>query len=374
MSEPMRVLHVLGCLNREGAETMIMNLYRNINRTEIQFDFIVHVTDKCDYDDEILEMGGRIYRIPHFCGKNYFQYKKAWSMFFESHPEYKIIHGHLRSTASIYLSIAKKYGRITIAHSHSTSSRGNMPEQFIKNILQLPIRHIADYLFACSDEAGKWLFGEKSIKANNYKVIKNAINIEKYAFDEDKRNKMRKDLNIQNKFGVGHVGSFTPPKNHKFLIEIFYEICRKNENALLLLIGDGELRMQIEKQIEALLVQDKIILTGIVSNVNDYMQAMDVLVFPSIFEGLPLAIVEAQASGLPCIISDAITDEVRITSKIRAVSLSKRADEWADIAISVKTTERANVKHIIEKSGFDIRDTVEKLSLFYESIERKENL
>lgn len=374
MAGPIRVLHVLNCLNCGGAETMIMNLYRIINRRKIQFDFIVHVTDKCDYDDEILKMGGKIYHIPQFCGKNYFQYKKAWSMFLESHHEYKIIHGHLRSTASIYMSIAKKYGCITIAHSHSTCSRGNMLEQFIKNFLQLPIRYIADYLFACSDEAGKWLFGGKSAKANNYRVIKNAIDVEKYAFDEGKRNKMRKELNIQNKFVVGHVGSFTPPKNHRFLIEVFYEICKKNENAILLLIGDGKLRMQIEKQIRVLGVQDKAILTGVVSNVNDYMQAMDVFVFPSLFEGLPLAVVEAQASGLPCIISDVITDEVHVTPKIQPVSLSKRADEWADIVVSVKNLDRADVKHIIEKSGFDIREAVEKLASFYESIERKENL
>ena len=164
MVEPIRILHVLGALNRGGAETMVMNIYRNIDRNRVQFDFIVHTNEKCDYNDEIINLGGKIYSMPRYNGKNHIKYKKAWNNFFKRHIEYKIVHGHMRSTAAIYLSIGKKHGLKTIAHSHSTASRGNKFEKLVKNVLQIPLRYTANYLFACSEEAGKWLFGKKAIK------------------------------------------------------------------------------------------------------------------------------------------------------------------------------------------------------------------
>lgn len=325
MSEPIRVLQVFAQMNRGGAETMIMNLYRNIDRTKVQFDFIVHTNKKCAFDDEIISLGGLIYRVPRYTGKNHFIYKSAWIDFFRQHPEYKILHSHVRSTASIYLKIAKKFGLTTIAHSHSTSS-GNGVLATIKKILQYPIRYTADYLFACSDEAGKWLFGEKASKKNNYRLIKNAIEVEKYIYNEATRNKIRKSLNLENKFVIGHVGSFTYPKNHKFLIEVFYEVQKQKENAALLLIGDGQLRESIEIQIKKLGIKDKVILTGVVSNVSEYLQAMDIFVFPSLFEGLGIAIIEAQASGLKCLVSDIIPKEAIITDLV--ISLELKKDAW----------------------------------------------
>ena len=369
MERPIRILHVLGALDRHGAETMIMNIYRNIDRSKIQFDFIIHTNEKCDYNDEINKLGGKIYSVPRYAGINHFKYKKAWADFFNIHPEYRIIHGHMRSTAAIYLKIAKKHGLITIAHSHSTASRGNKAVQLVKNMMHLPIRYTADYLFACSAEAGKWLFGKKAIKKDNYKIIKNAIDVEEYLFNETKRKEMRKALGIEDKFVVGHAGSFTYPKNHKFLIDVFCQVEMQNKNSVLLFAGDGELRPQIEKRISSLGIKNKVILTGVVSNVNDYMQAMDVFVFPSIWEGLPVTIVEAQASGLPCIISDKITNEVCITPYIKSVPLTKSANIWADIIISSKKVDRSDTKHYIEKSGFDIRDSMEKLTAFYENFQ-----
>lgn len=368
MEGPIRILHVLGALNRGGAETMIMNIYRNINHSKIQFDFVIHTNKKCDYNDEIIKLGGKIYSVPRYLGKNHFKYKSTWDAFFSSHPEYKIVHGHMRSTAAIYLKIAKEHGLITIAHSHSTASRGNKAEQFVKNVMQLPIRYTADYLFACSEEAGKWLFGKKTVMENNYRVVKNAIEVEKYLFNEAVRNEMRKALVIEDKFVVGHAGSFTFPKNHKFLIDVFYHVQMKNKNSVLLLLGDGKLKQQIEKQINSLGIKDKVILTGVVSNVNDYMQAMDVFVFPSLWEGLPMTVIEAQTMGLPCIISDKITNEAHITPHIKSVSLNKPADIWADAVISTKKTGRKDTEHYIEENGFDIRDLVEKLTEFYLSL------
>lgn len=365
MDEPIRVLHVFSCLNRGGAETMIMNLYRNIDRTKVQFDFIEHTSEPCDYDDEVKELGGKIYRFPRYTGKNHFKYKNAWNEFFQEHSEYKIIHGHIRSTAAIYLKIAKKYGLITIAHSHNTSS-GTGFQAIVKNILQYPIRYIADYFFACSKSAGEWLFGEKICNSDNFFILKNAIDTKKFIFNEDIRAKKRRELQIEDKLVVGHVGRFHTPKNHNFIIKIFYEIQKQVPNAVLLLIGDGELRPKVEKQIEVLGIKDKVILTGVVPNVNDYMQAMDVFVFPSLFEGLPVALVEAQASGLPCVVSDVITREVAITPYIKYVSLNLSPEEWAkEVLISSRGIQRYKCAEMIVKAGFDVVQVANDLCSWY---------
>jgi len=366
MGKPIRVLHVLGTLNRGGAETMIMNIYHNIDRSKIQFDFIKHTNKKCDYDDEIIKLGGKIYSIPRYTGKNHLKYIESWNDFFNSHTEYKIIHGHMRSTAAIYLKIAKKHGLLTIAHSHSIASRGNKLQQFIKYIMQLPIRYTADYLFACSEQAGKWLFGKNVINKNNFNVIKNAIDIEKYLFNQSKRNEMRKTLNIEDKFVVGHVGSFTYPKNHKFLIEVFNEIQKQNRATILLLIGDGELRSQIEKQISDLGLEDKVILTGTVSNVNEYLQAMDVFVFPSIFEGLGIAVIEAQAAGLPCVVADTIPEEAYLTDLIESIPLTAKEDLWTEQILKYNDGyERRNTYEEVKSKGYDIYETNQWLEEFY---------
>lgn len=370
MKESKRILHVFGGMTRGGAETMVMNLYRTIERTKMQFDFIVHTEDKCAYDDEINSLGGRIYRIPRYRGKNHLQYNKAWCVFFQEHPEYKIIHGHVRSTASIYLKVANKYGLTTIIHSHSTSS-GKGISALVKNILQLPLHNIADYLFACSIQSGEWLFGNKSCKRSNFMVVNNAIDLAKFSFNECTRNKIRKELKLDGMFVVGHVGRLHPAKNHDFLLEIFKVLHDKVNNSILLIVGDGELRSDIQEKIELLKLTQSVILTGNRTDVPELLMAMDVFVLPSLWEGLPLTIVEAQASGLPCFISDTITDEVCITPYIRFISLSKTAREWTDNIISAEKIDRTSIKHYIEESDFDIRVAVKKLTTFYENIEKE---
>lgn len=366
MAEPIRILHVLGCLNRGGAETMVLNIYRAIDRSKVQFDFIIHTYDKCDYNDEIRELGGKIYSVPRYTGKNHFEYKKAWNEFFIKHPEYRIVHGHMRSTAAIYLNIAKKYDIVTIAHSHSTASRGNAVEAAIKNFMQLLIRRTADYLFACSVEAGKWLFGKKAIKKNNFMVIKNAIDADKYVFNEKKRNEIRKKLNIKNEFVIGHVGSFSQPKNHKFIVEIFNEINKQNKNVILLLIGDGKLKKIIENQILMFGINDNVILTGVVTNVYDYLQAMDAFLFPSLYEGVPFALIEAQAAGLKIIASDKITYGNKVTNLVDFVSLHESKSYWAYKVLQCAANyERKNMYFEILKAGFDVKENAKFLEEFY---------
>lgn len=360
MSSPIRILHVLAGMNRGGAEAFVMNIYRNIDRTKVQFDFILFRQEECEFNNEIRNLGGKIYWVPRYNGKNHFKFKKTWNNFLKEHPEYKIIHGHVRSTASIYLKIANKHGLTTIAHSHNTSS-GKGVDAVVKNVLQYPIRIIANYCFACSKSAGEWLFGKK----NNFHVLNNAIDTAKFIFNDKIRDEKRKELNIKNKLVIGNVGRFHIQKNHTFLIDVFKEIHDKNEDAVLLLVGDGELRSSIEKKIKILKLVDNVILTGVRSDIPELLQAMDVFVFPSLFEGLGIVVVEAQAAGLPCIVADTIPKEAYLTDLIENLSLEDSLAIWADKILEHINHKRKDTYQEIVKCGYDIKETVKWLEEFY---------
>ena len=357
-------MHVFGRMDRGGAETMIMSLYRNIDRSKVQFDFVVHTKDKCDYDDEIRSLGGKIYSIPSYSGKNHSQYKRAWNDFFEEHKEYKIVHGHVRSTAAIYLKIAKKHGLLTIAHSHNTSS-GKGLSAIVKNLLQYPIRNIADYLFACSEFAGHWLFGEKACKKNNFFILKNAIDVEGFIYNEEVIDEVRKEFNIDGKFVVGNIARFHPQKNHTFLIDIFKKVHDKNKDAVLMLVGQGDLQQEIKDKVRKLGLSDNVIFTGVRSDIPDLLQAMDVFVFPSLFEGLGIVAVEAQAAGLRCIVADTIPEEAFVTDLIEVISLKESADIWAKVVNDSFEYERKNTYNDIYKGGYEIKETSKWLEDFY---------
>ncbi|MFI3165985.1 MAG: glycosyltransferase family 1 protein [Bacillota bacterium] len=359
MEKPIRILQVFGRMDRGGAESMIMNIYRNIDRSKVQFDFVVHTDDKCHFDEEIYSLGGKIHHVPKYTIKNHFSYKKAWNDFFKRQYEYKIIHGHMYSIASIYLKIAKKHGLTTIAHSHNTSD-GSGISAIIKAIYRLPIKRYADYKFACGTLAGQWLY-----KNNDFKVINNSIEINKYKYNSDIASQYRNELGLEHKFIIGHVGRFNHQKNHEFLIDIFYEIQKKRDDAVLLLVGDGELRSMIEEKTRSLGILEKVIFTGIRDDVPNLMQAMDVFLFPSHYEGLPVVLVEAQATGLQCVVSDVITDEIDILNLCR-VSLNKNAEEWAECLLSIDSKkERELCNDKIAKAGYDIKISSAELEKFY---------
>jgi len=365
-----KVLQVIGSLNSGGSQSMLMNLYRNIDRNKINFDFIVDRKKELLYADEIKKLGGKIYFLPQYKLYNHFHYKKAWSTFFKQHPEYKIIHGHVRSTASIYLKIAKKYGLKTIAHSHNTSS-GKGILAIIKNILQYPLKYIADYCFGCSQKANEWLFGKKMASSDKAYILKNAIDTNKFVFDRSIREKIRRKYNITNELVIGNVARFTEVKNHKFLLEIFYEVLKKESNAKLMLIGTGELFNDIKEKAKELKIDSNVIFLGQQSNINELMQAMDIFALPSIYEGLPVTLIEAQATGMKCIISDVITDEVCVTNLIVKESLTNSVQQWGETILKeCKNINRLdnNIKEKIIENGYDIKTTVVWLENFYESI------
>lgn len=365
MDEPIRVLQVLGAMNRGGAENMIMNLYREIDRDKVQFDFVVHTDKECSFNEEIRSLGGKIFSAPKYTIKNHFAYKKWWKKFLKSHPEYRVIHGHMYSIASIYLGIAKKYGLVTIAHSHSTSE-GKGVVAVVKKIIRAPLKNIADYLFACSDKAGEWLYGKKFLKKENYILLKNAIDTKKFLYNEKTEERIRKEFGLDGKFVLVHVGRFSPPKNHSFLLDIFAEIYKKDKNCRLLLVGDGGLRPQIEAQVKKLNIAEGVVLTGIREDVHEVLQAADCFVFPSLYEGLPVTVVEAQAAGLPCFISDTITDEVCATELVCQLPINCGTTIWekALLGISNGTAHKDVIKDIIE-AGYDIKTTTQWLMQFY---------
>ena len=363
-----RVLHVLGGLDRGGAETMVMNLYRAIDRTQIQFDFIVHKEKKQAYTDEILSLGGKIFHFPTFNGLNYFKMKNLWKKFFQDHPEYKILHSHIRSYASLYLPIAKKAGLKTIIHSHSTSN-GNGLSSVVKRIMQYPLRWQADYFFGCSKEAGAWLFGCKVVNSPKFHILQNAIDTELYKFNPETRKEYREKLGLGDKKTFIHVGRFHPAKNHPFLLNVFAEIHKVDSNTVLLLVGDGGGRPEIEKQIISLNLQNDVILLGSRSDVPKLLQAADCFLFPSLWEGFGMVAVEAQASGLPCICSEKIPRSVKTTNYCEFIPINNM-QEWVNKANSFVglNLERNRFPDDVKIAGFDIYMSAVQLRCFYESI------
>ncbi|CZR05619.1 Glycosyltransferase involved in cell wall bisynthesis [Trichococcus flocculiformis] len=364
MNEPIRILQVFAEMNRGGAETMIMNLYRNIDREKIQFDFIVHTQEKCAFDDEIEELGGKIYRVPRYIGTNHFAYKKVWKDFFVNHANYKIIHGHVRSTASIYLKIAKSYNLTTIAHSHSTSS-GTGVSSVIKNLFQYPIRNTSDYFLACSESAGKWLFGDEIVASNKFNILNNAIETDQFIFNNQIRKAIRNEFDIEGKYVIGHVGRFQRMKNHEFLIDIFKSIHDEIEDSTLLLIGDGPLKESVQSKVRRENLENSVIFAGVRSDVSDIFQGMDLFLFPSLFEGLGIVVVEAQAAGLSCIISDQIPNEAIVTNLVEKAPLSKSSEYWAEKAMKKTNYLRKDTSKFIKNAGYDIHDTTKWLENFY---------
>jgi glycosyltransferase involved in cell wall biosynthesis len=346
-------------MNRGGLETMIMNYYRSIDREKIQFDFLVHRNEKAYYDDEIESLGGKIYHISRL---NPFSksYKNALKNFLLNHPEYKIIHVHQDCLSGVILKVAKECGvPVRIAHSHNSNQDKNL-KYLIKLYYKRIIPKYSTHLFACGKKAGEWMFS-----GAKFDILNNAIEAEKYTFSQEKRNQMRTALNIpDNKLVIGHVGRFSEPKNHCFLIKIFAEIL-KNRDALLLLVGDGELRPNIEAQAKQLGIYDKILFLGRRNDVYDVMQAMDVFVFPSLYEGLGIVVIEAQASGLPCLISNEVPTDAMLTDSVWQLPLNVLATLWAQKINELKTLNRNNTLKQIKNHGYDIDDNVTELENFY---------
>ncbi len=366
MSDAIRILHVLGGVGLGGAESRIMDLYRTIDRGNVQFDFLIHTTEQGYYYEEIKRLGGNIYVVPRFQGYNLVSYRKAIKDFFELHSDYRAVHGHMTSTASVYLPIAKKAGiSITIAHARSAGVDKGLKGALTK-FMRKNLKNQTDFCFACSKLAGEAVFGTDKVKKGEVVILPNAVEAGKYTYDSSVRNHVRKELQVEDKFVVGHVGRFGHMKNHTFLLDVFYEISKKRENAVLMLLGEGSLMSEIQDKANRLGLEKKVLFLGNHGNIEDYYQAMDFFVFPSLFEGLPGTVVEAQASGLQCLISDQITPEVVISPLVQVYSIKEDAGIWCDYVLSHANYQREDTGHFLREAGFDVRKQAEKLLQFYQ--------
>lgn len=363
--EPIRILHMIASLNIGGSQTAILNLYRTIERDKVQFDFIIDHPEETELKGEVESLGGRVFTFPTFTGINIGEIKTAWDNFFDKHSEYKVLHTHSRSYASLYLPIAKKRGLVTIAHSHSTSN-GKGPLALVKDVMRLPIRRQADYLFACSREAGEWLYGKKAVREDRFRIIPNAIDSERFRFDAKRREEVRQELCLRDSFVIGHVGRLVPPKNHAFLFQIFREWLKREPNSELLLLGDGDLADSLKAEAKGLGIAEHVVFLGAKTNVPDYYQAMDAFVFPSLWEGLGIAVVEAQASGLPCVVADTVPGAADIgAGLVDFLPLDAPASEWAG---KIKSRPREDTSRFVRGAGYDIKANAAAIQVFYEEL------
>ena len=355
-----------------GVESVVMNYYRNIDRDKIQFHFL------CDEDstdipyDEIEKLGGKVIVIPPY--QKLFKYQKELYKIFKEN-NYKIVHSHI-STLSIFpLRIAKKAKiPVRIAHSHSTSNKKELKRNLIKNMLRPFSKVYPTIFFGCSQLSGKWLFGKRAFLKNKIKIINNAIDLEKFKFNEEIRNKIREKLNIlEDTLLIGHIGRFVTQKNHEFLIEIFNDIYKERKNSKLILIGQGNLKKKIVKKVEELGLKDNVIFTGQINNVSDYYNAMDIFVLPSLYEGLPVVGIEAQANGLLCEFSTDMTKETKVLNTTRFISLKETPENWAKIILEdYKNFKRKDSFDEMTENNFNIIKEAKKLEEYY--IEKRKNI
>lgn len=352
------VLQVVNYMDHGGLETMLMNYYRHIDRSKIQFDFLVHKEKVAEYEPEIEQLGGKIYRMPAVNPLSESYHRKE-TVFFQSHA-YSVVHCHMDCMSAFPLFHAKSAGvPVRIAHSHSSNQDKNL-KYSLKMLCKQLIPMSATHLFACSADAGRFMFGN-----HDFQIMRNAVEVKKFLYNSSVREEVRKELNVRDNVVLGNVANFSLVKNHSFLLDIFFYYHQLNPKSKLLLVGDGSGRKNIEDKIRALGLHDHVILTGVRSDVYRLLQAMDVFVFPSLFEGLPVTMVEAQAAGLPCVISDTVPNETDITDLVTRVSLKAPLQQWISAIDVASKTTRADQSVQIKRSGFDIEENAKWLENFY---------
>lgn len=363
-----RVLHAVSGLGMNGITTMLMNLYRNIDRTKVQFDFLFmalpkpHLPEKDDFEDEAIALGARIYRYPVFI-KHPFRDVAGLYRLLRSISDIDIIHIHKSSAEQPSLVLAAAIlarKRVRILHSHNTQSL--TPR--MHNLLKLPVYIMATHHVACSTEAGYFMFGKRVRK--KLIVLPNAFNLEPFRYNSAIRSDMRKSLSISDDtYVVINVGFLCDQKNPDFLVDAFACAAKNNPNMRLLLVGGGKLRDKIEKKVGALAILDKVLFLGIRDDVFAVMQAADIFCMPSRYEGLPMAAIEAQTAGLPCLISDAVSPEVKVTDHVELLPINKEPEIWAERILSFRVFDRKDTIEELQNAGYDILSSAKWLESFY---------
>lgn len=359
------VLHSLATLDQGDAAAVVMSLYRKINRKEIQFDFVVEDRPSpYDFEEEIKALGGNVYKIPQFNGQNLYLYRKMFKQLFQEHPKWDIMHIHNTTSAMLFLDLAKKYQLVTIAHAYFDSDLQDF-RSYIQRMLRSPIKFQADYLLACSKLAGTYVFHEKEEK---FMILNNAIETEKFGFSEEIRRRKRAELGIKNEVVLGHLGRMEKKKNHVYLLEVFKAYQKIEPESMLLLVGEGELQKKLKDKVTSEGLAEKVKFLGVRDDVNELLQAMDIFIFPSLFEGLPVTLIEAQSAGLPIIASDTITREVEITNLILFKSIDQDPKTWARAIDDQLILFREDMTLEVTDAGYDVKETVKLLEKIYQTV------
>ena len=370
-NKPIRVAQIIGKWIGGGVEAVVMNYYRHIDRSKIQFDFI------CDEDstnipyEEIESLGGKVILIPPY--QKVFKYHKALKKALKE-GNYKIVHSHINTLSVFSLFAAKCAGvPVRIAHSHSTTNKKEKKKNLLKQILRPFSKVFATDYMCCSELAGRWLFGNKEYDKGNVYLLNNAIDLDKFKYDEKIRNEKRKEFNIDDDtLVIGHVGRFVEQKNHRFLIDIFNEVHKEKENSILMLVGQGPLMEEIKEKVKILGLEKNVMFLGQRNDTNELYQAMDLFLFPSLYEGLGMVVIEAQCSNLPCIVSNEVPEIVKNNDNVFFINLEENKYFWKKEIYKIIYSDKK--RRMVEEKKFSIYDIKKEASKLVDVyIERKEN-
>lgn len=369
-----KILQILSSTNiNSGVANVVMNYYRNIDRENFQFDFLVFWQAPKSFNEEIESLGGKVYYFTKPGLKTYAKAKRELKEFFIAHKgEYDIVHCHEILVAKQVFSAARKFGGNPKCISHSHNSR--LADSFLKKIrnrlLVSNLTKISDYCFACSKDAAVSAFGKAVLKSDKYRLIYNAINLGKFKFSHDARQRVRNELNLDGCLVLGNVGRLCYQKNQIFALKVLQALLKSRNNIKLLLVGEGQDRQMLEKYASDNSLENNVIFTGIRKDIPDVLSSMDCFVFPSVYEGLPVGLVEAQTNGLFCVWFENITDEVCLTEKIAIMSNKSSVEEWAATILKVESciNERESGFAKVKEKGFDIADSTKQLEKLYDYI------
>ncbi len=365
--ELIKILHILHSMDRGGAENSLMNYYRHIDRNVVQFDFLLTKPEKSVFEDEITQLGGRVYHVPMLRKNNPFPYLLGLFSFFKKHKEYRIIHSHTSSKSAIPLAIGRFCGiPVRCCHSHS-SQTDNGINGLIRKMLMPFLKITATDFLACGEQAAVWLYGRSFFQEGKVMIFKNVIEAKKFQYNSLSRKKYREKYGIDDEtILLGHTARFNSVKNHLFDIDILSSIKNQGKKVKLLLLGGGELEDEIRQKAVSSGVAEDVIFAGVVSNVYDYEQAMDIFLLPSFYEGLPLSIIEAQVSGLPCFTTlGAVSKECSVTDLVTYLKLEDGAEKWADIILNKVSQMRKDRSVEIANAGYDAGTSATLLQDFY---------
>ncbi len=354
-----RLLCIVSSMDRGGAETFLMKLYRKLNREKYQFDFCVSNSKPGFYDEEIKNMGGKIFVVPAK-SKSIIKSYKAIKKIVKQERYNSVLRTSQRALACLDLIAAKNGGAKKLIFRSSNAGVTSKKEQYINRLFGFLPKIVPNVKIAPSTEAATFVFGKKAVENNKVFIMHNCLDYNLFKFNTEIRNKIRKQLNIENKTVYGHIGRYNIQKNHKFLLNIFNCIKQKDKNSILLIIGEGELEEQIKNEIKRLELENNVLMIGAQKNVNEYLMAMDTFIFPSFFEGMPNVIIEAQATGLPCVLSNTITKEAKITNLLTYVSLDESAETWSNIAMEKSKIVRKDFENEFKQKGYIIEEKIEE--------------